>query len=95
MDRRCSGARSAAPGTPHIEMVVLIDGRKRFRGQLLGTDGTTRIRIPDAADGADVLLPINVWPARLSDARVDGIAAPKQTRRSRRAATIDTARAGT
>jgi ribosome maturation factor RimP len=44
----------------HIEMAVLIDGRKRFRGQLLGTDGdNARIRIPDAADGADVLLPIN------------------------------------
>src|ERR1700722_13630135 len=44
----------------HIEMAVLIDGRKRFRGQLLGTDGdNARIRMPDAADGADVLLPIN------------------------------------
>ncbi len=44
----------------HIEMTGLIDGRKRFRGQLLGTDGdNARIRIADAADGTDVLLPIN------------------------------------
>jgi ribosome maturation factor RimP len=43
----------------HIEMAVLIDGRKRFRGQLLGTDGdNVRVRMTDAADGADVLLPI-------------------------------------
>jgi ribosome maturation factor RimP len=44
----------------HIEMAATIDGRKRFRGQLLGTDGdNARIRMTDAADGADVLLPIN------------------------------------
>ncbi len=36
----------------HIEMTAPIDGRKRFRGQLLGTDGdNVRIRI---ADGDDV-----------------------------------------
>jgi ribosome maturation factor RimP len=44
----------------HIEMTAPIDGRKRFRGQLLGTDGdNARVRIADAADGADVLLPID------------------------------------
>jgi ribosome maturation factor RimP len=44
----------------HIEMTALIDGRKRFRGQLLGTDGdNARIRIADADGGTDVLLPIN------------------------------------
>jgi ribosome maturation factor RimP len=43
----------------HIEMAVPIDGRKRFRGQLLGTDGdNARIRMSDAAD-VDVSLPIN------------------------------------
>jgi ribosome maturation factor RimP len=44
----------------HIEMTALIDGRKRFRGQHLGTDGdNARIRIADADGGTDVLLPIN------------------------------------
>ena len=44
----------------HIEMMAPIDGRKRFRGQLLGTDGdSARIRIADAGDGTDVLLPID------------------------------------
>ena len=44
-----------------IEMAVAIDGRKRFRGQLLGVEGgTARIRRDDAAAAgpADVLLPI-------------------------------------
>jgi ribosome maturation factor RimP len=45
----------------HVEMTVPIDGRRRFRGQLLGTDGdSARIRVNDATpDGTDVLLPIN------------------------------------
>jgi len=44
-----------------IEMAVAIDGRKRFRGLLLGVDGdNARIHRDDAASGepADVLLPI-------------------------------------
>ncbi len=44
-----------------IEMAVMIDGRKRFRGLLLGTeDNNARIRRDDVAAGepADVLLPI-------------------------------------
>jgi ribosome maturation factor RimP len=44
-----------------IEMNAPIDGRKRFRGVLLGTDGPrARIRREDAAAGepAEVLLPI-------------------------------------
>jgi ribosome maturation factor RimP len=44
-----------------IEMAVAIDGRKRFRGLLLGAEGdSARIRRDDAASGepADVLLPI-------------------------------------
>jgi ribosome maturation factor RimP len=44
-----------------IEMAAALDGRKRFRGELLGTDGDrARIRRDDAAAGeaADVLLPI-------------------------------------
>jgi ribosome maturation factor RimP len=44
----------------HVEMSALIDGRKRFRGTLIGTDGAAaRIRIAEATpDQAEVLLPI-------------------------------------
>jgi len=45
-----------------IEMEVPVDGRKRFRGMLLGTDGgAVHLRRDDAADGeaADALLAIN------------------------------------
>jgi ribosome maturation factor RimP len=44
-----------------IEMAVAVDGRKRYRGQLLGAEGSAaRIRRDDASAGepADVLLPI-------------------------------------
>src|ERR1043166_2407573 len=44
-----------------IEMAVAIEGRRRFRGTLLGVDGDrARVRRPDAAGGEepDVLLPI-------------------------------------
>jgi ribosome maturation factor RimP len=44
-----------------IEMEVPVNGRKRFRGQLSGTEGdVARIRLDDAVAGeeADVLLPI-------------------------------------
>ena len=44
-----------------IEMAVAIDGRRRFRGMLLGTEGdAARLRRTDAAAGEnpDVLLPI-------------------------------------
>ena len=44
-----------------IEMAVAIDGRRRFRGTLLGVDGEkARVRRADAAagDDPDVLLPI-------------------------------------
>jgi len=44
-----------------IEMTVAVDGRKRFRGQLLGAEGNlARVKRDDAAAGepADVLLPI-------------------------------------
>ena len=45
----------------HVEMQVPIDGRKRFRGELLGTDGdAVRLRFGEAdKDHSDVLLPIN------------------------------------
>jgi ribosome maturation factor RimP len=46
----------------HIEMSAPIDGRRRFRGQLLGTEGgSARIRMAAASEteGADVLLPID------------------------------------
>jgi hypothetical protein len=41
-------------------MNVPIDGRRRFRGQLLGTEGdAVRIRRSDAADGTDDVLRID------------------------------------
>jgi ribosome maturation factor RimP len=45
----------------HVEMQVPIDGRRRFRGELLGTDGdAVRLRFGDTdQDRNDVLLPIN------------------------------------
>jgi ribosome maturation factor RimP len=44
----------------HVEMTVPVDGRRRFRGQLLGTEGdAARIRRGDATDGADDLLRID------------------------------------
>ncbi len=52
-----------------IEMEIPIDGRKRFRGKLSGTEGdSARIHRDDAADGeeADVLLPIE----EMSDAKL-------------------------
>src|SRR6202035_5064893 len=40
-----------------VEMTVPVDGRRRFRGQLLGTEGdAVRIRRSDATDGAADLL---------------------------------------
>ena len=44
-----------------IEMAVAVEGRKRFRGQLLGAEGNTaRIRRDDASAGEtpDIMLPI-------------------------------------
>ena len=44
-----------------IEMTVAVDGRKRFRGQLLGAEGNmARIQHDDASAGepADIMLPI-------------------------------------
>jgi ribosome maturation factor RimP len=44
-----------------IEMAVAVEGRKRFRGQLLGAEGNTaRIRRDDTSAGetADIMLPI-------------------------------------
>ena len=52
----------------HVEMTVPIDGRRRFRGQLLGTEGdNARIRCQDATpESTDVLLPIDdMMEARL------------------------------
>jgi ribosome maturation factor RimP len=46
----------------NVEMTVPVDGRKRFRGLLLGAEGdnNVRIRMNDATpDSTDVLLPIN------------------------------------
>jgi ribosome maturation factor RimP len=52
---RCAGHRIK------VEMAVAIDGRRRFRGVLLGVeDGTVRLRRDDAAPGEadEVVLPI-------------------------------------
>jgi ribosome maturation factor RimP len=52
-----------------IEMTVMLEGRKRFRGLLLGTEGeAARLRRSDVAPGepADVLLPI----ADMAEARL-------------------------
>jgi len=53
----------------HIEMVAVVDGRRRFRGELIGTDGEhVRIRggEPTAADRPEVLLRLDdVGEARL------------------------------
>ena len=52
-----------------VEMETSIDGRRRFRGLLLGTQGdAARIRRDDAADGepAEVVLPIG----EMSEARL-------------------------
>ena len=45
----------------HVDMQVLIDGRRRFRGVLAGTDGdNVRMQCGEAEeDRADVLLPIH------------------------------------
>jgi ribosome maturation factor RimP len=43
-----------------VEMTVPVDGRRRFRGQLLGTEGdAARIRRGDATDGPDDVLRID------------------------------------
>jgi ribosome maturation factor RimP len=45
-----------------VEMEIPVNGRKRFRGELAGTEGdTARLRRDDAAEGeeAEVLLPID------------------------------------
>jgi ribosome maturation factor RimP len=50
-----------AGSTAKVEMAVAIEGRRRFRGHLLGTEGAqARLRRDDAAAGeaSDVLLPI-------------------------------------
>jgi len=52
----------------HIEMLVPIDGRKRFRGELIGTEGEcVRLRRNDpAAENSEVLLRIDdMMEARL------------------------------
>jgi ribosome maturation factor RimP len=77
-----------------IEMTVALDGRKRFRGELLGTqDNQARIRRDDASEGeaAEVRLPIeDMTEARLvlTDALIAeslkrGKQAEKEQRRGR------------
>jgi ribosome maturation factor RimP len=58
---RLSDFKRHAGDVVKIEMAVAVDGRKRFRGQLLGVEGNlARIRRDDVAadEPADILLPI-------------------------------------
>ncbi len=52
-----------------VEMAVMLDGRKRFRGTLLGAqDGAAKVRLPDAPAGGDdtIALPLeNIGEAKL------------------------------
>ncbi|WP_029064142.1 ribosome maturation factor RimP [Labrenzia sp. DG1229] len=52
-----------------VEMAVMLDGRKRFRGTLLGAAaGAAKVRLPDAREGEDetVSLPLeNIGEAKL------------------------------
>lgn len=52
-----------------VEMAVMLEGRKRFRGTLLGVEnGAARIRIPDTSKGEEdtVALPLeNIGEAKL------------------------------
>ncbi|WP_422384737.1 ribosome maturation factor RimP [Roseibium album] len=52
-----------------VEMAVMLDGRKRFRGTLLGAAaGAANVRLPDAREGEDetVSLPLeNIGEAKL------------------------------
>ena len=72
-----------------VEMTVPVDGRRRFRGQLLGTEGdAVRIRRGDATDGTDDLLRIDdMMEAKLvlTDALISRIAAAEQAWRTRNA----------
>jgi ribosome maturation factor RimP len=74
----------------HVEMTAPIDGRKRFRGQLLGTDGdNARIRIEGSGDSSDVSLPID----DMSEARLvltDALIAESLRRSKRGDRTDDT-----
>jgi len=76
-----------------IEMAVAVEGRKRFRGQLLGAEGNVaRIRRDDTATGetADIMLPIEEMAEaklvadRRADCRIASGAAsrPKQQRQT-------------
>jgi ribosome maturation factor RimP len=78
-----------------IEMAVAVDGRKRFRGLLLGAeDGAARIRRDDAPAGepADILLPIeDMAEAKLvlTDALVaESLRRGKQAERRQREAQV-------
>jgi ribosome maturation factor RimP len=76
-----------------IEMAVAVDGRKRFRGRLLGTEGdAARLQRADAPAGepADILLPIeDIAEARLvlTDALIaEALRRSKQAERHQREA---------
>jgi ribosome maturation factor RimP len=75
----------------HVEMLVLVDGRRRFRGELAGTDGDcVRLRRSDAAgEPLEVLLRIDdMMEARLvlTDALIaESLRRSKQEERAARA----------
>ena len=79
-----------------IEMTVAVEGRKRFRGQLLGAEGNTaRIRRDDARTGetADIMLPIEEMAEAklvLTDALIaEALRRSKQAERQQSAALND------
>ncbi len=79
-----------------IEMAVAVEGRKRFRGQLLGAEGNTaRIRRDDAPAGAtaDIMLPIEEMAEAklvLTDALIaEALRRSKQAERQQSAALND------
>ena len=79
-----------------IEMAVAVEGRKRFRGQLLGAEGNVaRLRRDDAATGetADIMLPIeDMAEAKLvlTDALIaESLRRGKQAEQQRRIALND------
>jgi ribosome maturation factor RimP len=44
-----------------IEMAVMLDGRKRFRGLIAGVEGETmRLALPDAPEGTDPIVTLNI-----------------------------------
>jgi ribosome maturation factor RimP len=64
---RRSDFESHAGSTVKIEMAVAVEGRRRFRGIILGVEGdAARLRPDDSGEADDVLLPL----ADMADAKL-------------------------